>query len=111
MLYNGEIDNANEIAAALRRIARGFDELAAAIGADGSEAGEPAAFAVLREWGVRGLTRQEASALFRKYGLAPQTAGGWARGDWIERREDARSYLTERSLQWLAEQEEGDGTD
>lgn len=28
---------------------------------------------------VSGLTQQEASALFKKHGFAPQTTGGWAR--------------------------------
>jgi hypothetical protein len=58
---------------------------------------------VLAEWGERGLTRPQASALFRKHGLAPQAAGGWARGDWIEIRDDGLRYLTERSRRWLAE--------
>jgi hypothetical protein len=43
--------------------------------------------------------------LFHKHGFAPQTAGGWARGDWIETRDDGRRYITERSRQWVAEQE------
>jgi hypothetical protein len=47
----------------------------------------------------------EASALFRKHGFAPQTAGGWARGDWIEVHDDGRRYITERSRGWPAEQE------
>jgi len=98
----------NEIAAALRQIGRGFNALADAI------AGEPATeggreVAVLREWGDRGLSRAEASALFRKYGMAPQAAGGWVRGNWIESREDGRRYLTERSRQWVAELEEAGG--
>ena len=62
--------------------------------------------AVLGEWGQRGLTRAEASALFRRHGFAPQAAGGWARGNWIESREDGRRYITERSRRWLAEQKE-----
>jgi len=64
--------------------------------------------AILREWGERGLTRAQASALFRSHGLAPQTAGGWVRGDWIETREDGRRYITERSRRWLAEREEAE---
>jgi hypothetical protein len=92
--------------AALRQISRGFDALADALATD--ESGEGRELAVLREWGERGLTRAEASALFRKHGFAPQTAGGWARGDWIESRRDGRRYLTERSLRFLAEEEGGD---
>ena len=93
-----------QTAAALRQIARGFNALADAV------AGEPTpqqarVGAVLREWGERGLTRDEASALFRAHGFAPQTAGGWARSNWIETRADGRRYLTEDSLRWLAEQE------
>lgn len=101
---------AREIAAALRQIARGFHALADAIAADesvGAAAGERER-AVLTEWGERGLTRAEASALFRRHGFAPQAAGGWARGSWIESREDGRRYITEQSRRWLAEKKEAD---
>jgi hypothetical protein len=105
------MDTHTEIAVALRQIARGFDALADAVAGEADQA--PAAtraLAVLREWGDRGLTRAEASALFRKHGFAPQTAGGWARGDWIETRDDGRRYITERSRRSLVEQEtEEDG--
>jgi hypothetical protein len=60
-------------------------------------------WALLREWGDQGLTRSEASALLRKHGFAPQTAGGWTRVDWIETRDDGRSYVTSESHRWLAE--------
>jgi hypothetical protein len=96
----------NDVAAALRQIARGFEALAAAVAGESDQPSEALrALAVLREWGDRGLTRAEASALFRKHGFAPQTAGGWARGDWIESREDGLRYITERSRRSLAEQE------
>jgi hypothetical protein len=90
-------------AAALRLIARGFTDLADAIAEDAGPEDDRVA-AVLREWGSRGLTRDEASALFRKHGFAPQTAGGWARGDWIESRDGLR-YASARSQAWLAERE------
>ena len=67
------------------------------------------AASLLREWGDRGLSRGEASALFRKHGFAPQTAGGWARSAWIETRPDGRRYVTESSRRWLAGQEDADG--
>lgn len=90
-----------QVAAALRRIARGIDELADAVG--GSDAPEDERTAeLLEEWGERGLTREQTSALFRKHGFAPQTAGGWARGDWIEVRGDLR-YVSDRSRRWLAD--------
>jgi hypothetical protein len=96
---------AEDIATALRQIARGFEALADAVAADPGELPEPArAAALLREWGDRGLSRAEASALFRRHGFAPQTAGGWARTDWIETRTDGRRYLTESSRAWVAEQ-------
>jgi hypothetical protein len=92
----------SEVAAALKRIARGLDDLAAAMAPD-AELPEARRIAdVLQEWGEQGLTRQEASALFRKHGFAPQTAGGWARGDWIESRDGLR-FLSARSRRWLAE--------
>ena len=98
-----------DIAAALRQIARGFDALADAIVRSPDQPPESVrTAALLHEWGDRGLSRAEASALFRKHGFAPQTAGGWARGDWIETRADARRYLTGRSHTWLAEQKEAD---
>jgi hypothetical protein len=101
----------NELAAAIRQIAAGLDALADAIvGRSDQPAAAMRELAILHEWGERGLTRGEASALFRKHGLAPQTAGGWARGDWIESRNDGLRYITERSRRWLAEQEvDGDG--
>ncbi len=77
----------HEVSAALRKIARGFDALADALAGEAPAEGERE-LPALREWGDRGLTRAQASALFRKHGFAPQTAGGWARGDWIESRED-----------------------
>ncbi|MBB5080268.1 hypothetical protein [Nonomuraea endophytica] len=88
---------------ALRQIAKGFEELAAALGGP-EEPDEPERTArVIAEWGRRGLTKQEASALFRKHGFAPQTTGGWARGDWIAIGEDGLRYLTGRSHDWLEE--------
>jgi hypothetical protein len=96
----------NEIAAALRQIAQGLDALAAAIAGETDQQPQAVrALAVLREWGDRGLTRAEGSALFRKHGFAPQTAGGCARSDWIESRDDGLRYITERSRDALAEQE------
>jgi hypothetical protein len=88
----------------LRQIARGFDALAAALDEEPTPEGQRE-LTILREWGDRGLSRAEASALFRKHGLAPQAVGGWARGDWIETRGDAKRYLTERSLRWLSDRE------
>ena len=93
-----------QTAAALRHIARGFNALADAV-AGAPTPQQARVGAVLREWGERGLTRDEASAMFRAHGFAPQTAGGWARSNWIETRADGRRYLTEDSLRWLAEQE------
>lgn len=96
-----------QIAAALRRIAAGFAELADAVAGE-PEPEEDRYRAVIAEWGDRGLTRDEASALFRRHGFSPQAAGGWVRGDWLEIRADGRRYLTARSARWLAEQGDGD---
>ena len=93
-----------EVSAALHQIARGFDALADALGEPRAPE-EKRVLEVLREWDVRGLTRAEASALLRKHGFAPQAAGGWARGNWIESRADGKRYLTERSRRWVTEQE------
>ena len=98
-----------KIAAALRQISRGFAALAEAVARPPQETTTEERYRrVMVEWAERGLTRAETSALFRKHGFAPQASGGWARGDWIETRADSRRYLTQRSLQWLAEQEAGD---
>jgi hypothetical protein len=99
------MDSRNEVAAALREIAKGFEALARAVAGDESAPPEEERIrALLTDWGERGLARAEASALFRKHGFAPQTAGGWARGDWIEMRGDGLRYVTERSKRWLAEE-------
>jgi hypothetical protein len=103
-----DVGGERDIAAALRQIGRGFLALAAAVDADHVPEGQRE-LAILREWGERGLTRAEASALFRKHGFAPQAAGGWARGNWIESREDGRRYITQRSRRWIVEQEGQDG--
>ncbi|MBD2897527.1 hypothetical protein amrb99_64910 [Actinomadura sp. RB99] len=95
------------IAAALRQISAGFAALADAVAADPAEPTEESRYrGLISEWGRQGLTRAEASALFRKHGFSPQAAGGWVRGDWLEVRDDGRRYLTERSLRWRAEQED-----
>ena len=102
--------NPRDVAAALRQIGRGFEALATAIeGDDGSLTTEDRYRAVLVEWGDRGLDRAQASALLRKHGFAPQAAGGWARGDWIETGDDGLRYLTERSRRWVDEQEANGG--
>jgi hypothetical protein len=97
----------DKVAAALRQISRGFAALADAVASNPSDPPEDERYrAVMEAWGDRGLTRTEASALFREHGFSPQTAGGWARGDWMETRNDGCRYLTRRSRRWLAEQEE-----
>jgi hypothetical protein len=103
----GRVENWTDVATALRQIARGFNALADAIAGETTPE-ELRALALLREWGGQGLTRSEASALFRKHGFAPQTAGGWTRADWIETRDDGRRYLTSESHRWLAEREASD---
>jgi len=103
------VEGLQDVAAAIRQIARGFEALADSITRNPDQPPESARTAVLlREWGDRGLTRSEASALFRSHGFAPQTAGGWTRGDWIQTRSDGRRYITDRSRIWLAEQEGAD---
>lgn len=83
--------------------------MADAISADPAEPPVESRYrSLMSEWGERGLTRNEASALFRKHGFSPQAAGGWVRGDWLEVRDDGRRYLTDRSLDWLAEQGDSD---
>jgi hypothetical protein len=104
------VEHPEEVAAALRQIAKGFAALAdAVVSTPGQPPQQDRAASLLREWGDRGLSRGEASALFRKHGFAPQTAGGWARSDWIETRPDGRRYVTESSRRWLAGQEDADG--
>ena len=92
-----------KIQSSLRLIARGLEELAAALG-DEQEAGEDERTArVIQEWGRRGLTQKEASALVQRHGFAPQTTGGWARGEWVEIGDDGLRYLTAKSHTWLEE--------
>ncbi len=89
----------------LRMIARGFEELAAALDEPGEPDEAERTARVIRDWGRRGLTKEEASALFRRHGFAPQTTGGWTRGDWVEIGGDGLRYLTAKSHGWLAERE------
>ncbi|GAB3441653.1 hypothetical protein GCM10027570_08010 [Streptomonospora sediminis] len=98
-----------EIAAALRQIARGYHALADAFAAgDGGESAvSERELAALREWGERGLTRPQARELFRRHGFAPQVVGGWVRGEWIERGEDDLLYTTERSRRRVADEDAG----
>lgn len=91
------------VQAGLRLIARGLEEIATGLG-DPEAADDRARTArVIREWGRRGLTQQQASALFKRHGFAPQTTGGWKRGDWLRIGEDGLRYLTAKSQDWLAE--------
>ncbi|MFI6600422.1 hypothetical protein ACIBHX_29615 [Nonomuraea sp. NPDC050536] len=90
------------IQAALRLLAKGLEELAAGLG-DAEPGEDERTAALIEEWGERGLSQSEASALFRKHGFAPQTAGGWARGEWIALGEDGLRYLTAKSHEWLGE--------
>lgn len=100
---------AERIAAALRRISAGYAALADAVAADPAAPAEETRYRTLMaEWGDRGLTRDEASALFRRHGFSPQAAGGWVRGDWLEVRADGRRYLTARSRRWLRGEGGGD---
>jgi hypothetical protein len=104
-----ERPNAEKVAAALRQISRGFAALAEAIAAGPGDVSSDERYRrVMVEWGQRGLTREEATALFRKHGFSPQAAGGWTRGDWMETRADGRRYLTPRSHEWLAAQGRND---
>ena len=100
------------MAAALRQISAGYAALADAIAADPAELPEEDRYrALISAWGARGLTRAEASALFRKHGFSPQAAGGWVRGEWLEVRDDGRRYMTERSLTWLTHEKDSDDAD
>jgi hypothetical protein len=98
------VENRAEVVTALRQIARGFSALADALAGEAAPE-EQRVLELLREWGDQGLTRDGASALFRKHGFAPQTSGGWARADWLETRGDGLRYLTTESHRWVAERE------
>jgi hypothetical protein len=100
------MENPKQIASSLRQIARGLEALADALEGEQPTASEARYHMVLSEWGARGLSREEASALFKKHGFAPQAAGAWARDQWIEVRKDDRRYLTARSHAWMKEKME-----
>ncbi|MDA0634662.1 hypothetical protein OUY22_14660 [Nonomuraea sp. MCN248] len=87
----------------LRLVARGLEEVAAALGEHDPASEDERTARVIQEWGRRGLTQKEASELFQRHGFAPQTTGGWARGDWVEIRDDGLRYLTGKSHRWLEE--------
>jgi hypothetical protein len=97
-------DTTSDVVAALRRISRGIDALADALAGGTSQLSlREREHAALVEWAERGLTRDEASALLRRHGFAPQTAGGWARGNWIELHDDGLRYTTDKARRFLAE--------
>ncbi|MEW9547973.1 hypothetical protein [Nonomuraea sp. NPDC050783] len=86
---------------ALRTIARGLEELAGALGEQREASEDERTASVVRAWGRRGLTQKEASELFQRHGFAPQTTGGWARGEWLELGDDGLRYLTAKARAWL----------
>lgn len=97
------------IAAALCQLAAACTALAEAVTTEPDPVPDPepdeARYrALITEWGPRGLTQDEARDLFLSHGFAPQAMGGWARGRWMELREDGLRYLTERSIALLAPQ-------
>jgi hypothetical protein len=98
------MENQSAVATALRQIAKGFLALADAVDPTDGVSTDDRYRAVLEAWGDRGLTREQASRLFRQHGFAPQASGGWVRGDWIEVRDDGLRYATERSKRWLDEE-------
>lgn len=49
----------------------------------------------------QGLNQQQASRACKRHGYNPQQVGAWARGGWLETRDDRR-YLTRKSYDWLA---------
>jgi hypothetical protein len=93
------------IAAALRRIAHGFADLATALenstpGADE----ESRKAAALRRFDVppeQGLSRANASAALRENGLSPRLFGFWVRAGLVTREGDRR-WLTGPGREWVA---------
>jgi hypothetical protein len=80
----GKDPRPEKVAAALRQISRGFALLAEAVSAGPEDLSADERYRrIMVEWGDRGLTREEASAPFRKHGFSPQAAGGRSRGDWM----------------------------
>jgi hypothetical protein len=91
------------IAAALRRIASGFADLATALENSipgGDEDSRKAA--ALRRFDVppeRGLSRAGASAALRENGLSPRLFGFWVRAGLVAREGDRR-WLTSQGREW-----------
>jgi hypothetical protein len=93
------------IAAALRKIANGFADLATALensvpGAD-EDSRKAAALARFDVPAEQGLSRASASAALRDNGLSPRLFGFWVRAGLVARDGDRR-WLTGQGREWLA---------
>jgi hypothetical protein len=94
----------------LKLIARGIDVIAEGLMDSGHEGLTDIQRdrELAREWGSRGLTKQEAADLCAKWGFPGQKISAWVRGGWAEVRGDRR-YLTPKAAEWIdrADEEEG----
>jgi hypothetical protein len=96
--------NTKAIADKLRQVSRDISELADLI--DGNIPGDRGRtareIAVLREFDVKpsqGLSREQASAVFKRHGLNPRSFGSWVQGGYLARKGDRR-WLTDPGRDW-----------
>jgi hypothetical protein len=108
---NNDVTSA-AIAAALRQVSRSLFDLADLL--DGNIPGDSGLIArhvaTLREFDVppeRGLSRAQASAVFKKHGLDPRSFGSWVQHGYLAR-EDDRRWLTEPGREWADSQTSDD---
>jgi hypothetical protein len=97
------VDN-EALASALRQVIKGLQETVAVL--EGNVPGRDKRsreIAVAKEFDVpasRGLSRAEASHVFRKHGFDPRGFGSWVRHGYITRKGDRRS-LSKDGREWL----------
>lgn len=95
--------------AALRKIGAGIQDVIDALDDEGGaeKTKTEREIALMKEFDRSpgdGLTQVEAVRACKRHGFAPQTVGAWARGGYLEIRNDDLRYLTKEGRHWLEEQ-------
>lgn len=94
--------------AALRKIAVGVQDVIDVLGNEGAaeKTKKEREIALLKEFdrgSGDGLTRGEAVRACKRHGFTPQTVGAWARGAYIEIKDDDLRYMGREGRRWLEE--------
>ncbi len=85
----------------LRLVARGQEEVAAALGEHDPASEDERTARVIQEWGLPRAHPEGVLGASQRHGFALQITEGWTRGDWVEIGDDGLRYLTGKSHRWL----------